>query len=171
MTSRLILRASAPLGGAAWELDAVPLAYEEAGKAQFHAMPGCRWLRDPKAPNGRGFYRGAAEAITIVTSLLESAGVIRVSDERRADLAAPVAPIDCTGLRDYQIAGAAWCASMVRHTGAALLADEMGIGKSAQAIRAVVLDLDGVLTDGLGGTMPSLVEAGEPRALLSYHVL
>ena len=140
MTSRLTLRSAAPSGGAAWELDAIPLAYEEAGKAQFHSMPGCRWMRDPRSPNGRGFYRGPAEAVRMIVALLESAGVIRVTtdpDANTVPLGARSIPIDPVGLREYQREGAAWCASMVRHTGAALLADEMGIGKSAQAIRAV----------------------------------
>lgn len=137
MTSRLTLRSAPLFGGAAWELDAVPLAYEEAGKAQFHAFPGIRWIRDPSSPNGRGYYRGAAEVVSMCAALLESAGVIRVRNEVVEPPSEARLAIDADGLRAYQADGASWLAWMCRTTGAALLADEMGIGKSAQALRAL----------------------------------
>lgn len=142
MVSRLTLRgAPAPLPS--WLCDAVPLAYEEAGKQQFGAMPGVQWVRDKSSPNGRGFYRGPREAVEMVCALLESAGVVKLDGELPkavvhswsgvADDGAPVWP---ASFRDYQRDGAGWCASMLAATRGALLADDMGVGKSAQALAA-----------------------------------
>lgn len=139
MVSRLALRA-APQALPSWLCDAVPLAYEEAGKQQFGAMPGVQWVRDKTSPNGRGFYRGPREAVELVCSLLESAGVVKLESSLR-----PSEPGEHTNglagdwpkaFRDYQIHGASWCASMLHHSGGALLADDMGVGKSAQALAA-----------------------------------
>jgi SWI/SNF-related matrix-associated actin-dependent regulator 1 of chromatin subfamily A len=143
VSSLLTLRPA--LGGTAWELDAVPHAYDEAGRAQFKAMPGVRWVVDRSSPNGRGFYRGPREAIEITAATLEAAAVIKVRNEAGSSLP-PVSGLISTrdypgavpaGLRSYQIDGVAWLRSMLRHTGGALLADDMGIGKSAQAIVAL----------------------------------
>lgn len=145
MPSLLTLR-HAP-GGRPWECDAVPHAYEEAGRVQFKAMPGVVWVHDTRSPNGRGFYRGAREAIEIVAHTLESAGVCKVRRAPEPELpsathynfiAWPAA------LRDYQRAGAAWCRGMLLLQGAALLADDMGVGKSATAVAA----LDAIATEG-----------------------
>jgi SNF2 family DNA or RNA helicase len=107
-------------------------------------MPGITWVKNRNAPNGRGFYRGPREAVEMVAALLESAGVVKVSSElreavdpRTMDPVAGWYPVRSdNGLRPYQLEGAAWCAHMLRQQGAALLADEMGIGKSAQALAA-----------------------------------
>ena len=137
MVSRLVIRDSGG-GLPAWLCDAVPLAYEEAGKQQFGAMPGVQWVRDKRSPNGRGFYRGPREAVEMVSSVLESAGVVKLQGEASrkemvtCSFAAPWPP----AFRDYQRDGAAWCASMLLHTRGALLADDMGVGKSAQALAA-----------------------------------
>lgn len=143
MTTRLILRpAAAP--APRWLVDACPLAYDEPTRQQFGAMPGVAWVKDSTAPNGRGFFRGPREAVEIVAALLESAAVVRVHSELPALCSArepdPVSgwfPVRSdTGLRSYQLEGAAWCAHMLRAEGGALLADDMGIGKSAQALAA-----------------------------------
>jgi SNF2 family DNA or RNA helicase len=139
VSSKLLLRQAAP-PAFSWLADAVPLAYEEAGRQQFGAMPGIVWVKDRKAPNGRGFYRGPREAVEMVAALLESAGVVHVSsDLPPAPYGFGVARPECgwpDGFRDYQQHGAAWCAYMLRTEGGALLADEMGIGKTAQALAA-----------------------------------
>lgn len=149
MTSLLVLRPSPP-PLPQWLCDAVPYAYEEAGKAQFKAMPGVVWIRDNTAPNGRGFYRGPRDAVEIVAALLESAGVCKVRSEVRGTLGPSLDPdwqpvtsaIDLAEgsawprLRDYQRDGALWCRMMLSRTGGALLADEMGLGKTPQAIAA-----------------------------------
>lgn len=137
MVSRLTLRA-APEGLPSWLVDAVPLAYEEAGKQQLGAMPGVCWVRDKKSPNGRGYYRGPREAVEIVSALLESAGVVKLTSEIEPEPfnAARGSALWPKAFRDYQVAGASWCASMLWHTRGALLADDMGVGKSAQALAA-----------------------------------
>lgn len=140
MSSKLLLRA-APAPAPGWLADAIPLAYEEAGRQQFGAMPGIIWVKDRSATNGRGFYRGPREAVEMVASLLESAGVVKVSSELAAQPTGFVSGYQHSGrwpdgFREYQCDGAAWCAHMLRRQGGALLADEMGIGKSAQALAA-----------------------------------
>jgi SNF2 family DNA or RNA helicase len=142
MSSLLLLRPA--VGGAPWDIDAVPYAYEAAGQAQFKAMPGVRWVTDRSAPNGRGFYRGAREAVEIVAATLEAAKVAKVRSELpelQPDRGsrAPGGDFDqlgSLGLRDYQVDGCCWLRWMLRCTGGALLADDMGLGKSAQALVA-----------------------------------
>jgi len=145
MASLLTLR-PAPPPLPSWLADAVPHAFEEAGKVQFKAMPGIQWIADRASPNGRGFYRGSREAIELVAATLESAGVCKV----RAELGGPAPDIfrdqppgfgaDDKRLRAYQADGVAWLRWMLAHTGGALLADEMGLGKTPQAIVALCSD-------------------------------
>jgi SNF2 family DNA or RNA helicase len=146
VTSLLTLRTPAPGTAPGWALDAVPHAYEEAGRQQFLAMPGVKWVRDRTSPTGRGFYRGPFDAIEIVAATLEAARVCIVRRE------APHAPWPVSAaataieglaservlrdLRSYQREGSAWLAWMGRYEGGGLLADDMGIGKSIQAIAA-----------------------------------
>lgn len=140
MSSKLVLRPAKADDGSplpSWLVDACPLAYEEAGRQQFAGMPGIQWVRTPSAPNGRGCYRGPREAVEIVASLLESAGVVRVSSELAERPSAGFPGSWPSSFRDYQRDGAAWCAYMMATEGGALLADEMGIGKTAQALAAV----------------------------------
>jgi SNF2 family DNA or RNA helicase len=134
-----------------WEVDAVPYVYSEAGRAQFKAMPGIRWVADRSSPNGRGFYRGPRDAVEIVAAVLESAGVCKVRTQGPS-LAGPADTCthptfhwhDCSrefvkpaGLRPYQLDGISWLRWQLQHSGAALLADDMGLGKSAQTIVAL----------------------------------
>jgi hypothetical protein len=138
VTTLLSVRPAAD--GPSWAVDAVPYAYDEAGKVQFQAMPGVQWVRDRDTPNGRGFYRGPVEAIRLVVATLESAGVAKVRWELPANDPPAPSPYP-TGypadFRDYQRDGVSWCRHMLATTGAALLCDEMGIGKTAQAIVAL----------------------------------
>src|ERR1041384_2860214 len=138
MPTRLVLRNPPEAEGLpSWLVDACPLAYDEAGRQQFNGMPGIQWVRCKSAPNGRGMYRGPREAVEIVAALLESAGVVRVHSEL-SPAAASGSPTATwpAGFREYQQEGSAWCAHMMRDEGGALLADEMGIGKTAQALAA-----------------------------------
>ncbi len=137
VTSLLQLR-PAPPPLPQWLAEAVPYAYEEAGKVQFAAMPGICWIRDKSTPNGRGFYRGPRDAVELVAATLESAGVCKVRSEISARPVVQCGPLDFDHrLREYQAGGVAWCRWMLRHTGGALLADEMGLGKTPQAIAAL----------------------------------
>lgn len=117
-------------GPSPWELD-VSCPKHDAAKEQFGAMPGIRWIPSERVR------RGPAEAVRLACKALERAGVAKVR-EVRPDHASASALVALTtpGLREYQRDGAEWLARTVRDTGAALLADEMGIGKSAQAIAA-----------------------------------
>lgn len=135
MTSLLLLRPSGP-ELPSWLCDAVPYAYEEAGRVQLQAIPGVRWVADRASPNGRGFYRGPRDAVEIAAHTLEAAGVCKLRRELPPELAGmlpELAPWPL-GLRSYQVDGAAWCAATLRATGGALLADDMGIGKTVQAV-------------------------------------
>lgn len=132
-----------------WQLAAVPSAYDEATKAQMLGMPGVRWCRDEMSPNGRGYFVGAHEAIEAIASVLVVARVVKLNDIRtlESELAHDGATFDYWNsaassiewLRPYQQVGAGWLAAMGSSSGGALLADEMGIGKTHQAIGAADL--------------------------------
>ncbi len=117
-----------------WLGIATPGAYSEACRAQFGGMPGAKWDRK------RGAYVGDAAALALVAQTLVTAGVVRV----KVDAPANDNPVICpgvwsglpAGLFPYQITGTLWLCDMLSHSGAALLADDMGLGKSAQAIAA-----------------------------------
>jgi SNF2 family DNA or RNA helicase len=100
-------------------------------------MPGLQWIPAAKV------WRGPREAVGIAARTLEAAEVVKIADDlpfQHPDLDERLSYIDTTwpdALRDYQHKGAAWITHMLRSSGAALLADEMGIGKSAQAIAAL----------------------------------
>lgn len=155
MTSLLTIRAAAA-SNPSYVVDAVPHAYEEAGRVQFKAMPGVRWIADPSSPNSRGFFRGPVEAVRIVAATLEAAGVCKVVWGVAAQL-----ELDRTarrlnaGLRDYQLDGVSWLRWQLSHSRGALLADDMGIGKTAQAI--VALDAPGRLSANTLVICPAVV--------------
>lgn len=122
---------------------ATPGGYSEAGRAQFAAMPGIHWDRKER------YYTGAPEALLPVCKTLEAAGVAKIRRDHSlpmladsdfaqafAEARAAVNAPSHTTLREYQTIGAAWICHMLQHTGGAILADEMGIGKSAQALAA-----------------------------------
>ena len=143
MTSLLEIRLATGPGSSPWESDALPYAYEEAGKEHFKNMPVMRWVRQASAPNGRGFWRGPSDAVAIVAATLEGAGVVKVRQaaplgianyhQAASGLSGSMPP----ALYDYQHEGAIWCAIQLGMTGGALLADEMGLGKTPQAIAAI----------------------------------
>lgn len=137
---------SITLGGSGLNAWAKPSSFTESSKAQFGAMPGLTWDR------AQGRYEGAEEALRLVVAKLEAAGVsvtkgaFDLSPQCIA-LSSQLGSEYFAGARDYQLDGIGWIRYMLRETGGALLADEMGIGKTAQAIMA------------LEGTGPTLVLA------------
>jgi SWI/SNF-related matrix-associated actin-dependent regulator 1 of chromatin subfamily A len=135
VTSLLTLRPCPP-GLPAFLADAVPHTYDEAGKVQFKAMPGIKWVRDTSAPNGRGFWRGPRDTIEIVAATLEAARVAKVRGSTAPVAVSGEMPHRDERLREYQWAGVQWLAWQLAQSGAALLADEMGLGKTPQAIVA-----------------------------------
>jgi SWI/SNF-related matrix-associated actin-dependent regulator 1 of chromatin subfamily A len=116
-----------------WLLRCTPSAYEEAVKVQMGGIPGIKW--QPAANDVAGCYVGAAEALAPVIATLRAAKVVS-GGEMPIGLTRRMHVTD-DKLRAYQREGAAWCAWMLRETSGALLADEMGIGKTAQAISAI----------------------------------
>lgn len=103
--------------------------YDERAVAQFKTIPGIRW--DP----GERVWKGPAEAAAAVGRILEKACVVKLRDR----LPQPPAPIPCgdADLYGYQQEGVGFLKSRIETFGAALLADEPGVGKSVQALRAL----------------------------------
>lgn len=126
----MIRLALTPQPGHPWLVQCTPSAYDEAVRVQFGGMPGLAWRK------AEGYYVGPAEAFEPVIDILKAARVVMSSElaPNTWPVYLPTGEVD--GLRYYQAEGAAWCATMLRATGGALLADEMGIGKTAQAITA-----------------------------------
>jgi SWI/SNF-related matrix-associated actin-dependent regulator 1 of chromatin subfamily A len=114
-------------------VSATPSAYDEAVKVQMAAVPGIRWDHEARC------YLGWPEAIQAAAVTLMAAKVAKVAGEpggwHRLHVGLRPPP---PGLLPYQIEGAQWCADLLASTGGALLADEMGIGKTAQAIAAAL---------------------------------
>ncbi len=124
----------APDGSPPWAYSA-RCPYHEAARAQVQAIPGLRWHR------GGRCYVGGGDAVTELADTLEGAQIARVSGREWLQRPLPLeAPAPATsGLHAYQQVGAQWLAATLQASGAALLADEMGVGKSAQAITAAGL--------------------------------
>jgi superfamily II DNA or RNA helicase len=133
------------LGGSGRDAWAKPSAYHDASKAQFGAVPGVRWDRIDEC------YRGDAISIGLIAAKLEAAkvAVVKGWDLTKApnSLITVSAGWMHPSLRDYQKDGVSWLRGTLAREGAALLADDMGIGKTPQTIAA------------LEGTGPTLVLA------------
>jgi superfamily II DNA or RNA helicase len=114
-----------------------PAAYSAALRAQLGSLPGLRWDAHSKA------YKAPREALPQVLTLLRASRVAAIEgDVPPVELPHVAVPVD--GLRPYQADGACRLAQLAVLYGGALLADEQGIGKTAQAIRAAeVLALGG----------------------------
>lgn len=121
----------APLSGHLWAVSCTPSAFDEAVKVQMHAMPGIKWNVGEKR------YEGAPEAIKVAVDILRAAKVT-LSDVMNLALSGGI-PCGAGELRAYQKIGAGWCVEQLAATRGAMLADEMGIGKTAQAITAAVM--------------------------------
>lgn len=115
-----------------YDILARPSAYSEAVRQVMFDIPGVSWNHAESA------YEGAPEAIGIGVERLQAARVAKVQDKRqwRTHPGTPLTgegwgPID---LRAYQVDGIHRVTQMLASTRGALLCDEMGLGKSAQAL-------------------------------------
>lgn len=109
---------------------AVFTAWHPAIVAQFKAMPGIVWHSGTKA------WTGPREAILEVVKTLTRANII-VADESHV-VSEPRVPDELVeGLYDYQADGVRFLIDSLRLRHGALLADDMGLGKSAQTARAI----------------------------------
>lgn len=112
-----------------YDILARPSAYSEAVRQVMFDIPGVDWNR------AEGAYEGAPEAIAIGVERLQAARVVKVQDKR-----AGIRGVGLMGhllypdLREYQNRGINQLLNMLQHTRGALLCDEMGLGKSAQAL-------------------------------------
>lgn len=119
-------------GPRAFELCA-SVPWDEAVSVQFQAMPGVRYDK------ARRCFAGDAEAISAVCKTLVAAQMAIVEKEESNATGTPsVIPFDPVvapaGLFPYQIDGVSRVAEILDLSHSALLCDEMGLGKSAQAI-------------------------------------
>lgn len=105
-------------------------AWHPAIVAQFKAMPGCVWDAPLKA------WSGPREAVREVIATLTRAKIV-VVDECHAVSTPRVADELVEGLYEYQATGVRFLLDSLRLRQGALLADDMGLGKSAQTARAI----------------------------------
>jgi hypothetical protein len=110
-----------------------PLGYSEAVREVLAAYPGLVWDPNLKA------YKGGVELVEIAAAHLESCGLARVSGTITPEDTSAVSLALPEGLREYQRDGVRWILRSIRTRGAALLTDEIGVGKSAQAAVAGTL--------------------------------
>lgn len=111
----------------------VATAYHPAVVAQFKAMPGCTYAPASKT------WHGPIEAVDEVLATLERARVL-IRGGATVSLPQPPLPevfVEESGLYEHQKVGVRFMLDSCRRRGAALLADDMGLGKSAQAARVV----------------------------------
>lgn len=106
-------------------------AWHPAIVAQLKAMPGCSWSSEARA------WTGPREAVAEVIQTLTRAGIV-VADECHSTYTAPPAPDHTAGLYSYQADGVRFLVSSLQQRQGALLADDMGLGKSAQTVRALM---------------------------------
>lgn len=108
--------------------------YDEIIKSHYDAMPGFRWSKQDRA------YVAPLEAARIVLATLKKARTAKFDQSLlkhpHAKYEAPRHKLDLTDLREYQKDGARFIVDTVSTYGSALLADDMGLGKSLQALRA-----------------------------------
>jgi SWI/SNF-related matrix-associated actin-dependent regulator 1 of chromatin subfamily A len=105
-----------------------PSAYSEAVRQVMFDIPGVNWNL------AEGAYEGAPEAIAIGVERMQAARVAKVLDKRERGRELGEALWSPTHLRDYQKEGVVRVCRMLHTTRGALLCDEMGLGKSAQAL-------------------------------------
>jgi hypothetical protein len=110
-----------------WLLVTTP--YSEAIVQQFRSMPGCVFDRKIKK------WVGPDEAMREVLAKIESAKLAIIDDIPKDNSLTLCLPFNPTDLYDYQLEGVDRLSRNLIRRHAALLADDMGLGKSAQAIR------------------------------------
>lgn len=120
---------------ATW-LTAKPSSYCAETRDYLRQFPGIKWDKE------RQHYKVPAE-LAAVLKQCPTARVVGQWDETYEQTFYPCPNRD---LRDYQRHGASWLDTQLSQTGGALLADDMGIGKSVQALTAIdMLGLSQVL--------------------------
>lgn len=107
-------------------------SYDKAAIAQFKSMPGCMWDKD------RRVWTAPAEAASMIAATLVKARIAKL----RGPLVeipepSPIEIADDSNLYDYQREGVDFVVDRCTRFGAALLADDMGLGKSLQALCAI----------------------------------
>lgn len=109
-----------------------PAAYSAALRAQVDGLPGVTWQCS------LGAYTAPREALPHVLARLKAA---RVATFRGSvpEVDPPRVAVPSAGLRSYQVDGARRLLEIALTYGGALLGDEQGIGKTAQAVRVCEL--------------------------------
>lgn len=107
--------------------------YDETAIAQFKAMPGCSWDKD------RRVWYAPTEAANALARTLIKADIAKLRKGKFADSPPSPEPLDLgeSNLYDYQQQGVSFVVDRCRRFGAALLADDLGLGKSIQALHVV----------------------------------
>lgn len=113
----------------------VPGAYSQSVRENMRAVPGCTWVPDPELAS-TGFYRLPLEAARPVLQLLRKAKIAIVDGDLLHPAEAGSSYAHGDGLKDYQRTGIGWLTARASALGGALLADDMGLGKSVQALHA-----------------------------------
>jgi len=108
----------------------VRCSYNEAAIAQFKAMPGFTWSKE------RRVWLAPAEAANLTAKTLAKAKVIKLKNGF-VELPTPKDVGGNDDLYNYQRQGISFVVDRVERMGAALLADDMGLGKGVQALRAI----------------------------------
>lgn len=107
----------------------VDTPYSEAIVQQFRSMPGCVFDRKIKK------WVGPDEAMREVLAVLDRAKLAIIDDVPPAVKSLCAPPMNLDGLYAYQCNGIERLCSDLLTRGSGLLADDMGLGKSVQAIR------------------------------------
>lgn len=98
----------------------------------FKAIPGVRWVKE------RRVWIAPAETTPILMRRLEKAKIAKIRRRFQfEDFWLPDVEVDDEGLYKYQLEGATFLAQRTATLGAGFLADDLGLGKSVQALCAL----------------------------------
>ena len=113
-------------------LSLTPKAYDTSFRDFMRSMPGAVWKSDTKT------YMVPDDLWPVIRFLFSSSRIAAVQDYTRGPRLnnTPLEAHD--GLHFYQDYGIAWLKGTISDTGAALLADESGLGKTVQSLQALV---------------------------------
>ena len=107
---------------------AVSTPFNEAVVEHFKSMPGCWYEKETKE------WCGPFEAVSEVLTTLEAAKVIVASSRPKGERPRYHTAFRADGLYEYQNDGVDF---LINRWGGRLLADDMGLGKSPQTLRAI----------------------------------